>query len=263
MKPTRGIVALLALALAGCGGSQAKQQTSSPTSVLVDPLAGHTFSAAEATVDGAPRRLLPGAELTFTVHQTLDATGGCNQFGGPVTTSDGRLEIPEGSSQTLMACEGEAEKQDAWLRDLLEAGPDWRLDGDRLVLTDAETELVLTDATMPNPDLAGTAWTLVEAIDAEGRSHPAADPATLRFTEDTVEVDTGCNTGSAGYTATGTTIQLDALTLTRMACQGEAMRVEQTVVEALRDEVRHRIDDQTMRIAHPSGAGLTLARSTR
>lgn len=266
MKPTTGIVAVLALALAGCGAGQAKQETGPaagpPPSILTHSLLGRTFSASVAEVDGEPKRLLPGTELTFTVHGTLGATGGCNQFGGPVSTRDGRLEIPEGTAQTLMACGGEAGKQDTWLRELLEAGPDWRLDGSRLVLTTSGTTLELTDATMPNPALAGTTWELVDVLDGD-EFHATTEPGTLTFTEDAVEVDTGCNTGSAGYTTTATTIRLDDLTLTRMACDSEPMRVEEVVVRTLRDEVRHRVDDQILRIAHPSGVGLTLSRSTR
>lgn len=263
MKPITGLVTVLVLALAGCGAGQESEPVAGPPpSVLTDPLLGRTFTASEATVDGEPRRLVPGTELTFTVHGTLGASGGCNQFGGPVSTRDGRLEIPGDTAQTLMACGGEAGKQDTWLRDLLEAGPDWRLDGSRLVLTTSDTTLVLSDATMPNPPLAGTRWKLVEVVDGN-EFHATTEPATLTFTADAVEVDTGCNTGSAGYTTTDTTIRLDDLTLTRKACDDELTRVEEVVVQTLRDEVRHRVVDQTMRIAHPSGVGLTLGRVSR
>jgi heat shock protein HslJ len=62
--------------------------------------------------------------------------------------------------------------------------------------------------------------------------------------------------GSA--TVAAPTIRFAGVFTTKMACQQDRMRLEQAVLEVLRDEVSYEIEADLLRLRHSSGKGLDL-----
>jgi heat shock protein HslJ len=265
MRLVRPLVPLLLLLLAGCG---ARPGGPAPAAPPADPLRGETFLSDQVTVDGKPHELVAGTEvsLNFTRDGRLVATAGCNTMSGPVRTGDGRLEVGgDGLATTDLGCDPPRHAQDAWLGKVLGAGPDWRLDGPRLTVHTADTELVLTDREVADPDLslAETPWSVDTLVDGSAASSvPAGAAATLVFHDERVDISAGCNTGTAGYSMTGDTIRFGTATMTRKACPPGIMRLEAAVlgvVDGVVDgAVTFEIDADRLTLNHSSGKGLQL-----
>lgn len=259
MRLARVIVASLVLAITGCGARAVESQGPNEQ----DPLRGRTFLSTEVTEAGKPLALLPRTRvsLTFTDDGRLLANAGCNTLTGQVTTGGGVIGVGDGLAQTDLGCEPKRLQQDTWLSKVLNNKPTWRLDGTRLVLRSQETELVLLDREVADPDrpLAGTTWAVDTLVDGQvAGSTPAAATATLRFGKDEVKIFAGCNSGSAGYTPTGDTIRFADAAMTRMACPPDIMRLEAAVLGVLRGEVTVRIQADRLTLTTPSGKGIQL-----
>ncbi|GLW93463.1 lipoprotein [Actinokineospora globicatena] len=242
LTPT--LVALLALAGCAQGGTTPANQA--PPAPNGPTPAGKTFTATSATDKGTPHALVTGSTVTlgFPEADRLTANAGCNTIGGTVSFSGGTLQ-PGELSLTEMACDAPLHDQDKWLAGFLEAKPTWRLDGDKLTLTSAETELVLT--VPKNADLAGPKWTVDSLLTGESAaSTPATATASLTFTADTVAIETGCNSGSAPYTVEGTTLKFEPPILTKMACTPETTELETAIVAALTQSTTFTIEAQSL-----------------
>jgi len=271
MRNELGVLALAALVVAGCAAGQGKPATDAVAEqepappATAEELPGRAFTATSVTEEGKPRALVAGTELTveFGLDGGLGAAAGCNQMVGQVTATADTLDLPETLVSTLKACDEARTAQDTWLTGLLTADPGWRLEGSRLTLTSGDTTIELDDTTEPNPPLAGTSWTVANLDVGAPEGLAPAKPVTLTFGADTVEIDTGCNTGTAGYTTTATTIRFEPPTLTRMGCDPPVMAVEQALVSALTGEVRHQVRETRLTIAHPDGVSLDADRNPR
>ena len=125
MRTTAAVLGLLTFAsLTACGGD-GQTTPADPT--------GRTFVS--TSVEGDP---IPGGGplvLGFTDPGRLSVAAGCNQGSADVNLADGKL-VAGPLAMTLMACPGEAAGADAWAAGLLDAQPNWTLDGDTLTLTD-------------------------------------------------------------------------------------------------------------------------------
>lgn len=264
MRLVRPLVPLLLLVLAGCG---ARSGGAAPAGAPDDPLRGETFLSDQVTVDGKPHELVAGTEvsLNFTRDGRLVATAGCNTMSGPVRTGDGRLAVGgadgAGLATTELGCDPPRHAQDAWLGKVLGAGPAWRLDGPTLTVRTEDTELVLTDREVADPDLslAETPWAVDTLVDgAAASSVPSGAAANLVFHDAQVDISAGCNTGTAGYSMTGDTIRFTTATMTRKACPPGIMRLEAAVLGVVEGAVTFEIDADRLTLTHPSGKGLQL-----
>jgi heat shock protein HslJ len=73
----------------------------------------------------------------------------CNGFGGDVRFTATKMEV-DGGGSTLVGCMPEAEEEDEWLSEFMQADPEWRLDGQRLRLISQDTTLELRGFEDPN-----------------------------------------------------------------------------------------------------------------
>ncbi|MGW5055286.1 META domain-containing protein [Actinokineospora sp. NPDC004072] len=246
MKTFLGALVLLAAATA-CGGGA--------TPVGVGPGAG---GPSGAYLSESGRDLVEGTRvrLEFTGDGRLLASAGCNTISGPVETGGGKVVVTD-LAVTEMGCDPDRHAQDEWLAGWLAAAPTWRLDGERLVLAAEGVELVLARPAVP--PLLGTTWVVDTLIDGEvAASVPAR--ATLVFSADRVAVDTGCNTGSAGYRLSGAAIVFEPPVLTRMACAPEVMAVEDAIVAVLSGKAAVSTEGEAMTLSNgPKGIRLTAA----
>lgn len=236
------LLLLAPLAVVGCGsGDEPSGATTS--AVAAADLDGRTFVS--TSISG--RELVAGTRLTIGFDAgTLAVAAGCNTLSGGYAIEDGTLRWTSEPVQTLIGCEPALQRQDEWLTELFADGLGASVSGADLRLTGGDVVLELREGAAPGagtlPPIAGTTWTL-ESISGRGdtvASVPAGVEApTLRIGEDgTAELFAGCNRGSAsaqlrddGFVVFGPP------TLTEMACDEAAMRVERVVKTVLRGRV--------------------------
>ncbi|MBL8528175.1 MAG: META domain-containing protein [Burkholderiales bacterium] len=78
-----------------------------------------------------------GPEVTLEIEGgNVAASAGCNRAAGSIKEQAGRLQIGPLAS-TMMACPPAVAKIEARYFGVLERGPSWRIDGDRLTLSAA------------------------------------------------------------------------------------------------------------------------------
>jgi heat shock protein HslJ len=239
------LVALLGLAgllVAACGDAEDSTTTTEPRRAAA-PLLEHAFVGDDVTVGGEPDPLVDGSELriSFDAEGTLSAGAGCNNMFGetdPEVLDAGRLEVAQLGS-TEMACSEELMAQEQWFADLLTTGVSWRYDdaSREVVLEGDDVVIRLTDEELVRPvvPFEETAWRSDSLIRGEVVSSTTDDfAATLRFLEDgTVEINSGCNTGSASWTLEDDVLRIEAIALTRMACDNAGGELEAWLLNVL------------------------------
>jgi heat shock protein HslJ len=242
-------IAVLATALAGCS-------TAAPN------LSGREFLSVEVSEGGAPKALVAGTRISLRFDQRdLGANAGCNGLGGTYRIELGKL-VYEPGGQTLMGCEPPLEAQDGWLIAFLDSDPMVVLAGNELLMTSGAISMRLLDREVAEPDLniSGPLWTVESIIEGDTASSvPEGATATILFKADgTVEVDAGCNRGSGTWRLEGAGIRVEALALTKMACQGPGARLEGAVLSVLdSDVIQAQIESNVLTLTG-GNAGLQL-----
>lgn len=260
----RALATVLAVltAAAGCGGAAAP---GGPGPGVSHDLLGKEYVSTSVT----GHELVAGTtvRLDFLADGTLLAHAGCNSMSGQARLDGGVLTVSgDGLATTEMGCEQRLHAQDEWLAAFLGGRPTASRDGDELVLASGDTEIVLLDREVAQPDVAleGTPWTIDTLVTGGGQdgtasSMPAGVTATLTFAGGTVEIDTGCNTGTAPYEVAGSTITFGPAVLTRRGCAPDQQAVEQAITAVLDGPVRFTIDAGRLALDHASGHGVAAA----
>jgi len=245
-----GIVSIAALAMAGCAAGPVGSGAAAGLPPA-DPgvLHGRTYTAQTIIEKGRPRAFVAGTsiELRFPGDGRLVANAGCNTISGAVATGGGKLGLTD-MAITEMGCQPEQHDQDQRLSAFLGSRPSWRLDGETLILSSADTTLVLTRAKAA--PLVGTAWRTDTLIlgDVAGAT-PAGVDATLVFGRDQVTVSGLCNLRAVRYRTTPATIAFELDPLSHNTCAPEIMRVEQVAVGLFDGRADYRIDHRTLTIS--------------
>lgn len=200
-------------------------------------LPNRAFLSVAVTDGGAARPLVGGTRIRLDFRTTdLGASAGCNSMGGTYKIDGGRLVV-DAMFMTEMACDEDRMAQDDWLSKLLGSRPAVRLVGDELTLEGGSVVIRLLDRKVVEPDVAitGRIWTVESIISGDAVSSvPAGATATLAFHADgTLDVNAGCNQGSARWKAVGTGIEVSDLGLTKKACEGAGGQLESAVVGVL------------------------------
>ncbi|MFI6097302.1 META domain-containing protein [Lentzea sp. NPDC051213] len=246
------VVTLLAVT-PGCGDRSQGAQGNSAA------LQGKVFLSTAVTEQGKPRPLVDGTsvELSFTDDGRLNARAGCNMMQAPVTLDGGKIAAAE-LAITQMGCPNpDLYAQDEWLAKFLTAKPSWRMDGTNLVVTGADSEIVLS-AEAP-ATLEGGEWKLNGLLQGETASSIPGDVrATVKFANGKVEVFAGCNSGGGAYKVDGQMITFEPLVYTDKACGENEMIVEKAVLAALKDKIAYKIDRSTLTLTNGNGDGVQL-----
>jgi heat shock protein HslJ len=242
------------LLVAGCGGGGEQEQSAGQ---LPEPsLQGRTFLSEAVSERGKAKELVAGTQVSvvFKDDGWILVQAGCNSISGPVGTDNGRLSVSS-LAVTEIGCDQAKQQQDSWLAGLLQSGPAWRLEGEKLRLTSADAEIVL--APKADSPIAGTQW-LLDTVTVGDLAQSSDRTATLVFGQDTVQITTECNSGRASYRANGDKMVFDGVGLTRKVCPDELMQAEQAIVPVLDGEVTVKVAGDILQITHPSGNGLRL-----
>ena len=245
------IASILAIAalVAACGGGSA---TPGPTAQTLD---GRTFLSTK--VDGPA--LVAGTVIRMTFKDgNVSVNAGCNTFGGQYRIDGDRLVVGP-IITTEIGCQPNLAAQDQWIAGLI-GGATIGLDGNTLTLALSGIRVVFLDRVVADPDLPllGTRWVVDGLINGNAASSvPAGMIASFTFSDGNVDLETGCNSGSATVTVDGSSITLGTLSLTKKGCGQGLAALEQAVTTVARGTVTYAIVADQLTLM-TGGIGLTL-----
>ena len=215
------------------------------------PLAGRSFVSTKATVDGKPKPLVEGTELSIAFERgdELGANAGCNSLFGTAKVADGRITVSD-IGGTDMACDQPRMDQEVWYGELLGNDPAYSLDGDELTLTVGTTVITFTDESKAHPDLPleTTVWVLDGFVDGETAiSAPAGSAARVQIDKGELTfANEGCNSGRTQVEVGDGSIEVAPMVMTKMACPPGPMEVENKVTAVLDGTVDYAIDSDSL-----------------
>ena len=254
------LVVLTALLLGACGAGSRPTTGPTPSAPAVNGVEGRTFLS--TTVDG--RVLVVGSRIRLSfMNGQVGASAGCNSMGGPYKVDGGRLVTTQ-LITTDMGCAPALMTQDQWVADLLN-GAALTLDGNTLTLAKDGVRLTLLDRKVADPDrpLLGNRWVVDGVLSGDtATSVPSGVTASITFSDGRVDVETGCNSGTATATIADGSITFSDLSLTKKGCPPDIAALEQAVVNVLKGTASYTIEADALALR--SGAfGLTLRAPSR
>jgi heat shock protein HslJ len=245
---------VLALVLSACSDESANESAA---------LRGRTYLSESVSVKNEPKTLVAGTRirLSFPSDDRITATAGCNILGGTVNVAEDRLSITE-LGTTEMGCDPARHAQDEWLASVLTAWPAYRIDGTHLVLQTEDTVIQLLNREVAEPDraLVATTWEIDGLVSGTSASSiPAGTYATVIIDANTVRIAIdSCNEGSANIKIGPSTIEVEALVMTDIACADAPTRLESAIAATLKGKVDYSIEAASLRLTRSDGNGLTL-----
>ena len=256
MKSAAPLLTLLAVLLgAACGGGD-----------------GSEGGASEVTFEGRPWVLVSGVGLpadaaafgpsaTF-IDGTVGGSTGCNRFTSTYTADAESLEIGEIAS-TQMACLPPADRVERSYVAALARVTGWRMDGEQLVLSDADdTDLLRYRAASP----VGS-WQVTGLLTGDAVVSPILDTdLTATFGADaSLTGSAGCNNYNATYTSDKGTIEITEPAATRKFCSEPegVMEQEHAYLSVLPTAVGYHVDGTVLELLSADGTRLvTYVRAT-
>lgn len=198
---------------------------------------------------------------TFEDGRVAGSTG-CNQYSGSYTVEGDSLELGQLAS-TQMACAPPADRIEQSYVAALDRVARWRLDGDELVLSDADGAEVLRYA----PATPAGEWQVTGLLRGDASVSPlTGTELTAAFGRDgSLSGSAGCNRYTAAYTTDKGSIEIEQPAGTRMACAEPpgVMEQEAAYLAALPTAVRYRLAGSVLQLLDADGKALvTYARAT-
>jgi heat shock protein HslJ len=258
----RTVMTLAALVIvAGCGDTVTQTGDN-------DGLEGHTFLSESVTEAGEPRDLVDGTQirLEFGDDGNLSVNAGCNHLLATASIGADALEV-DGVGGTEMGCDPDRHAQDEWISEFLTGSTGWALDGDRLTLTSGDTEIVLLDRVVADPDrpLEGTRWIVDTIISGSGNDGAASSmyagtegSAWLVIEDDRFTAHSGCREYTGSVTESGTQLAFADTVQTDPACAPELEEIDEVMAAIVTGEVEFNIEAARLRLDHPDDVGLAL-----
>ena len=248
MKPALPLLAalLVSAAVGGCGGDE-EENAADPSSLEGVPWVLVSGVAVDGWEAVAP-------SLTFEDGQASGSSG-CNQFSGLYTVDGSSLELGE-IAMTAMGCPPPADEVERTSMDALQGTAGWRLEGEELVLVDAdEAELLRYRPASPEGSWVATGVLQGDAF----TSILIGSEITATFADDgTLSGSAGCNTYNASYTADGDAMEIDPPSSTKMACPepGGVMDQEAAYLAALPTAVGFRVNGGMLELLSTEGTAV-------
>jgi heat shock protein HslJ len=198
-------------------------------------LEDRVFVSQSITEDGAPRALVDGTQLRlqFFEDPRVSASAGCNTLSGRYAI-DGGVFVLSDASETAIGCDSVLSQQDDWYFGVLTSSPTIEVGDDTIVIEGSGVRIEYLDQEVANPDaeLVGPTWTVDTVIEGDLAMHTDwPSPATLVFGSDgTVEVNTGCNSGTGTYSVADGELTFADVAVTERGCDGVTGELESSVL---------------------------------
>ncbi len=252
------VIVVAAIVTAGCTSG-----TSTPGAVVGVSWTLDSYLAGNGTL--VP--VLPETEVSARFDDDGKVTGsaGCNGYGGDYQLDGTALSVSS-VAQTLKLClepEGIME-QEARFIDLLGSAAEFRIEDERLIITDTEgIDLLFFVKGAAPAALAGTSWTLASLAGEDGATVPvlAGTTVTAAFDADgRVGGSAGCNHYSADYTAAGADLSIGSAVRTEMYCMDPpgVMEQEDRYLALLTEVSSYRVEGDLLILADREGADLLV-----
>ena len=203
--------------------------------------------------------------LNFSVEGQVSGNSGCNNYSGGYETSGAALKVGPLAS-TRMFCEkpaGVMDQEQQYLAALQNAAT-FEIAGDTLTIRDASGAMQVVAKASTPAGLPGTSWKVMNYNNGKQAvvGLIADSKVTLNFSaEGQVNGNSGCNTYSGGYEASGAALKVGPLASTMMACDKPAgvMEQEQQYLAALQNAATFEIAGDTLTIRDAGGAMQVVA----
>lgn len=193
--------------------------------------------------------------LTFRNEKESGGNASCNSFGGEYEARDGKLTFGPLMS-TLMAClePGVMEQEAAYLA-ALQSAVSYRVEGGKLLISDASGALVLVFGPQ-DTSLEGKTWSLTAFND--GQNLVSVLPNTqisAEFKDGNIAGSGGCNTYSGAFQQKGQELTIGPLAATEMYCNEPTglMEQETAYLNALSKVTRYAFDGNRLTLFDADG----------
>jgi len=214
--------------------------------------------------------LLAGTDisLNFGTDGQVSGSSGCNTYSGGYQASGNALKAGPLAS-TQKACDqpaGVMEQEQQYLA-ALQNSATFEIAGDTLTIRDASGAMQVVAKASTPAGLPGTSWQVVNYNNGKQAvvGLLTGTEISLNFGADgQVSGNSGCNTYSGGYQASGNALKVGPLASTMMACESPAgvMDQEQQYLAALQNAATYEIAGDTLTIRDASGAMQVVAKAT-
>jgi heat shock protein HslJ len=246
------LAAAVAASLAGCGHSRSAE---SEALVPQDPgdLNGTEWVlVAMGDTDAVP----PSRTVTLNVaEETASGAGPCNQFRLPFSVDGDELTTGP-IAATKVACAPRVMRAERRIFQALEQADTAEIVSDELVLTGPDDVRLAFAPADDSADLGGD-WYVASVASSRGLESVHGSPPRLDFADGgAVQIDSGCNTGSATWTDEGRSVSITEPRMTLKACESPAgvMEREANLTEALARVAAAETTDDTAVLFDADGA---------
>lgn len=257
------LIVLAGLGVAACGsddsggssGSVASGNEPGPAADVpaAADLDNRSFLSSEVT----GHELVDGTQIQLAFEaNAVAANAGCNGLSGGFSIDEDAFTAGP-FAMTQMACDQALMDQDMWLGEFLSGLPRISLVGTTLTLQGTDATVVFEE--LQNAPVEGTTWIVSGTVANEAVSSvPAGAEASLVFTDGSVQVHTGCNTGSGDAEVAVVGINFGPIATTRMACTPELNELEASVLAVLDGDVAYQVTGDTLSLRKDNGDGTEI-----
>jgi len=203
--------------------------------------------------------LLPRRSVTLHFEAgRASGTDGCNRYAVPYAASGSALTFASGGVSTQMACEAEVMRQAGDFMSSLTGTRSYRVDAGQLQLHGADGTLLASLTPQPQ-GLAGTTWRVSGYNNGRQgvASVLAGTTVTMAFSVDgRVSGSAGCNSYSATYTSSESSLRFGPASTTRRMCATpeRIMEQEQQFLKALERVTTARQEGDRLELRAADGA---------
>jgi heat shock protein HslJ len=202
---------------------------------------------------------IEGGGTLFFDEENFSASAGCNTLFGSITVEEETLVFSMIAS-TLIGCPEEEGNREQELAKLLDSAIFlYEIKEDTAYLLDVEENLIITLKRPENAALINQ-WKLSSIRVENGVTSSILDENTglTFFADNTLSVQSACNSGQGSYSVQDKTLNIQELFFTEMGCEQERMTREQELSQALTQVNSYSILRKTLHLEKDGEVYLTL-----
>ena len=200
--------------------------------------------------------------IAFSSDEAFDFSGDCNLFTGEYTVDE---DIFNGivMTRTEMGCSDELMTEDDWLVSFFDGSPTFSFSEDGSMTFQSSDATLTFSNEYPNINLVGILWEVDGYINGDSASawNLETNPSFTFLDDGTIELNTGCNSGTGQYTFEDAEISVTNQSYTLMSCDDpDIMEMEEHVINVFSGSTLSFSIDQNRLTLMNGGVGLTAVR---